>query len=263
MNGDAIYNLNNLQTYDPLTRVGINVQKIIHTDAPSTVGDVVPIANASDSNAPTSEQPSKAIILKGTIHGDSQSDLDDRIDAFKAIFARRNKDLDIAYGSGYRRYSVMKINTIGIDRLNTALWGEFTVELLCKPFGIDITSTVLLNQVASTVASRTVAATIGGSAPYQMPRIEITINALSGAGDFVQISNDNNGQEMIIAGQALTAGDVLVIDALTHDVTLNGDDIDYYGTFLELEPGLQTFTILDGFTTRSVDILVEYHKRWQ
>ena len=66
----------------------------------------------------------------------------------------------------------------------------------------------------------------------------------------------------MLYGLGLTAGDVIVVDAENRSVTVNGDEVDYYGTFLELEPGASSLTYTDGFTTRNVDIAASYTKRY-
>jgi phage-related protein len=78
----------------------------------------------------------------------------------------------------------------------------------------------------------------------------------------VQISNDNNNQELLIYGLGLVAGDVIIIDCVERTVTVNGNEVNYYGTFLELEPGANSITYTDGFTTRTVDVTATYVKRW-
>ena len=143
------------------------------------------------------------------------------------------------------------------------MWASFTVEFICpQPFGVDTTATTITNSANYTSATLNVTPTIAGSAPVQYPVITITIDALTGTGDYIQITDDNTGQEMLIYGFSLTAGDVLVIDSFTRTVTINDVEIDYRGAFLELEPGAQSITYTDGFTTRTVDILMEYYKRW-
>lgn len=262
MDGNVTYNAVSLQTYNPTTRVGIIVRSIKHTDAPDAMGEAVSIANASDSYAPTFEHTNKLITITGTISGSTQADLDNRIDAFKGYFNRRNKNLDIVYSTGTRRYTVMKTNGISVDRQNKVLWAEFTVVLFCKPFGVDTAATTLANTVAGTAASYTYTPTVLGSAPYQLPIITITVTAFTGAGDYLQVSNDLNGQQTIVSGQSIVAGDVIVIDSVNRIVTRNGNKIDYYGTFLEFEPGPVSFTVTDGFTTRTKTILVQQFKRW-
>lgn len=263
MDGSLTYNSNSLQTYDPTTRVGINTNKIRHTNIPDSVAELYMKANASDSTVPDQEYPSKTIGLDGSIHGSSQADLDDRIDAFKGYFAQRNKNLDIAYGSGTRRYTAMKTNSLGIERQDKALFATFSVELICKPFGYDTATTNLWTaKTGFTNATFTETPTIAGSAPYQLPVITITINSMTGDGDYVQISNDNNNQEILLYGLGLEAGDVIVIDCEQRTVTVDGVEVDYYGTFLELEPGAASITYTDGFTTRDVDVAAVYTKRW-
>lgn len=262
MDGGLLYNTNDLQTFDPVTATGINTNVIKHTDIPESVGELYIVANANDSEVPDNEYPHRRINLGGTIHGSSQADLDNRIDAFKGYFAARYKNLDINYGASVRRYVVMKTNAMGIEREDRALFATFSVELLCKPFGIDTTATNILSQTAYTSATKTITPTIGGSAPFQLPVFTFTLTTITGAGDYIQITNNENGQEMLIYGLGLANGDVLVVDCVEREVTLNGDEVDYNGTFLELEPGAANVTITDGFTTRSINMNGEYNKRW-
>jgi len=262
MNGALSYNTNSLQTFNRSTRVGINTHTINHTDVPASVGELYIVANANDSEVPNNEYPSRVITLAGTIHGSTQADLDDRIDTFKGYFAARYKNLDITYGSGTRRYVVMKANAVGIERQDKALFAKFSVELLCKPFGSDTSATNILNETAYTSATKSISPTIGGSAPFQSPVFTFTLTTITGAGDYIQITNNLNSQEILIYGLGLANGDVLVIDCLNKEVTLNGDEVDYNGSFLELEPGASDITISDGFTTRSINMSGEYYKRW-
>lgn len=263
MDGGLTYNSNDLQTFDPTTRVGINTNSIKHTNIPDSIAELYIKANANDSDVPDQEYPSKTITLGGTIHGSSQADLDDRIDTFKGYFVPRKKNLDIAYGSGTRRYTVLKTNSMGIERQDKALFATFSIELICKPFGFDTSTTNLwAAKSAFSSATFTETPTVGGNAPLQLPVFTITINSLTGDGDYVQISNDNNNQEILLYGLGLTAGDEIIIDCEQRIVTVNGIEVDYIGTFLELEPGANSITYTDGFTTRSVDVEGVYTKRW-
>lgn len=263
MNGDLTFNSNDLQTYSPTTKVGIITNRIDHTNIPDKIAVLYAKADANGSSIPSINYPSKKIIIAGSIHGSTQANLDDRIDTFKGYFNSKDKNLDIAYGSSTRRY-IATANTISVSRQQKALYAEFSVEFICtNPFGLDTTTTNLWALKSGfTSATFTEAPTIAGSAPYQLPVITITINSLTGDGDYVQISNDNNNQELVIYGQGLEAADVVVIDCAERTVTLNGIEIDYYGTFLELEPGANSITYTDGFTTRNVDVAGVYTKRW-
>lgn len=262
MNGDLTFNSNDLQTFNRTTKVGINTNEILHTDVPQQIADLLAIADTDGSVIPDINYPSRIVKISGTIHGSTQADLDDRIDTFKGYFRGKDKNLDITYGSSTRRYIATK-NALGISRQDHALFARFSVEFICtNPFGLDITETVITSTLNYTSATKTVTPTIGGTAPYQLPVITITIDALTGAGDYISVANDNTNQEMLIYGLGFVAGDVLIIDCVNREVTLNGNPIDYNGTFLAFEPGAASLTYTDGFTTRTVDIEAEYVKRW-
>ena len=263
MNGDLSFNSNDLQTYDPTTNVGIITNLIDHTDGPELDFTLLGLADANGSSIPSINSPSKAVALAGAIKGSSQADLDNRIDTFKGYFVGKDKNLDIAYGSGTRRY----IATAGkplIKRSQKSFIATFQVPIVTtNPYGLDTSATdlwAIKNNFTSATFTET--PTVGGNAPYQLPIFTITIDALTGDGDYVQISNGNNNQEMLIYGLGLEAGDVIVIDCVERTVTVNDVEVDYFGTFLELEPGAASITYTDGFTTRTVDVAASYTKRW-
>lgn len=54
----------------------------------------------------------------------------------------------------------------------------------------------------------------------------------------------------------------ITINCDERSITVNGNDVDYFGTFLELELGANSLTYSDGFDTRTVDIVAEYYKRY-
>lgn len=263
MNGDVSFNGNNLQTYNRSTKVGINTNAIEHTDLPEKFVQLFAIANADESAIPDINYTGKAITIRGTIHGSSQADLDNRIDTFKGYFNGKNKNLDIGYSSGTRRY-IATVTAAPIPRQQKPLYAEFTVQFICKlPFGIDLSPTTLwAAKTAFTSATFTETPTISGNAPFQLPVFTITINSLTGEGDYIQIGNNNNNQDVLLFGLGLAASDVIVIDCAERLITLNGNEVDYYGTFIELEPGASSITYVDGFDSRSIDIEGEYTKRW-
>lgn len=192
----------------------------------------------------------------------TQDDLDSRIDAFKGLFNGKNKNLDIDYSGSTRRY-IATANTISVERQQNLLFATFSVEFICtQPFGQDTSATVFWNQNNYTTAGYTATPTIGGNAPYQLPVFTITIDALTGAGDFIKVSNDNTNQDLMLYGLGLQAGDVIVIDCVNRVVTVNGTEVDYFGVFLEIEPGSSSISFSDGFDTRTVDLHAEYYKRW-
>lgn len=262
MNGDISFNSNSLQTYNRATKVGIATNKIEHTDVPDKLASLYALADTDGSSIPSINYPSRKISIGGAIAGSTQDDLDSRIDTFKGYFRGKDLNLDIDYNGTTRRY-VATPNTVSVKRQQKANYAEFAVEFICtNPFGLDTSTTSLINSLNYTSASLTSTPTIGGTAPFQLPVFTITIDSLTGAGDYVQISNDNNDQQILLYGLGLANGDVIVIDCAERTVTVNGDEVNYYGTFLELPPGSSSITYTDGFTTRQVDIVATYTKRY-
>lgn len=256
MNGELSFNGNLLQTSNIITNV------INHTDQPEQVTGLLPVANANRSAITNIDYPSRTISISGVIKGSSQADLDTRIDLFKAYFNGKNKNLDIKYRNGTRRYIATK-NALSIERKGALSFAPFKVQFVCtEPFGIETGAVELFEEEGITTNTFTAAPTVGGTAPFQLPVFTITINTLTGTGDYVQISNNENNQAMLITGKGLENGDVLVIDSDQRRVTLNGVAIDYDGVFFELEPGNASITYADGFDTRDVDILAQYFRRY-
>lgn len=263
MNGELTFNSNDLQTYNRATQVGIITSKIRHTNMPDKVAELFAKADANGSVIPAENYPSKKVGISGSIHGSTQADLDSRIDTFKGYFIGKDKNLDIIYSSSTRRYIATVNGAPAIEREDRALFATFEIEFICtQPFGVDTSSTSLISSLNYTSATLTSTPTIGGNAPFQLPVFTITLDALTGAGDYIQISNDLTNQDIMIYGVGLTAGDVIVIDCFNRTVTINGTEADYYGTFPEFAPGASSITYTDGFTTRQVDIVAAYYKRW-
>jgi len=261
MNGILSFNTNNLQNYDPVTDTGIITNKINHTGLPDKTVSLYNIANASSSAIPFIDYPSKTITISGVIKAPSDTELDQQIDLFKSYFNGKDKDLDINFAGSTRRY-IATVNSMGITRSGALLFAEFNVEFICtQPFGQDITATEMYDST-TTIAVFTETPTIAGTAPLQLPVFTITINALTGDGDYIQISNDKNSQEILIYGYNLSDGDVLIIDCAKRIVTLNDVLIDYTGVFLELETGTAEISYTDGFITRNIDVQAEYIKRY-
>lgn len=236
--------------------------EIDHYSLPTKDAPLFPLAFANKSSIPWTNYPNKGIRVTGYIFCDTNDSLEGKIDLFKSYLTSQDANLDIDYDGGTRRY-IATVNRCDIKKSISSKAATFTLEFICtQPFGVATTPTELVDELAYTSSSDTYPLTIEGTAPYQYPLITITINTLTGTGDYVQISNDNNGQEMLIYGVGLVNGDVVYIDTFNRLVTVNGDPVDYLGTFLELERGSQSITYTDGFTTRSVDIYIEYYKRY-
>lgn len=262
MNGQATYDSHSLNTYVAGTRTGIFTVDIDHTSIPEKSTPIYPLADTNGNVPSKPTYPSKRIKIEGAIAGTSQDDLDSRIDSFKAFFIYDNKNLDINYNGTTRRY-VAALDGLPVIRHQKGLYATFTVSFICQPFGSDTTTTNLFTVTNGTTSPYNATPTIAGSAPIQLPIFTITLDAFTGAGDFVQVSNDLTGQTTLLYGLGLVAGDVIVINSLTKKATVNGVEVDILGSFIQLALGASSITYADGFSTRQVDIVAEYYKQYQ
>lgn len=260
MNGELSFNGNLLQTNNIITNV------IDHTDGADTIFDLQQVANANHSSITDIDSPSRTITISGVIKGNDTVDLAQRIDTFKSYFNGKNKNLDINYAGSVRRYiATVPPGNIKVKFRGNVLFAAFTVTAVCtEGFGSDVSPTVLFDETGHTTGSFTATGVIGGTAPHQLPIFTIKFNDLTGDGDYVQIANNANNQSIIIAGEDIDPGDVLVINSEKHIVTLAGSEIDYTGVFFELDaPGNFSITYTDGFATRNVNIYGEHYRRYQ
>lgn len=262
MTGAVTFDSNSLQTFTQASNVGIITNSIEHTDLPAKDMALYGIANTNKSAIPYVGYPTRGITIAGAIKGSSDTDLDNRIDAFKQFFLGKDKNLDIAYNGSTRRY-IATVNKIGVQRQQKALFATFTIEFVCtEPFGRNTSATTALNASGRTAAGYTDAYTFLGNAPFQLPLITITYAAVSGGASFVSWGNNANGQGIIVTDQTWVAADVLEIDVQNKTVKKNGVEIDFLGAFPEFAPGAQTFSYSDGFTTRTLTELVTYYPMW-
>lgn len=238
------------------------ITDIDHYSIPNKDIGLFGLAYANKSSISGIDYPSKVINVTGYIICDSSHSLESYVDTFKGYFNKTDGNLDIDYNSTTRRY-VATVNKLGISRTSGKKAVSFNIEFICsQPFGADIALTVLGSSTAYTAATKTYTPTVAGTAPVQYPIITITLNALTGTADYIQISNNKNGQEMLLYGLALVATNVIVIDSYERTVKVNGNPVDYLGSFLELDVGVASITYSDGFLTRDVDINISYYKRY-
>lgn len=199
----------------------------------------------------------KEVVITGRIVGDDKNALESNIDSFKELMARFNKNLDLDYASGTRRYVATPIE-VDIDRKYFHLsFVPFRVTFLV-PSGVgeDITQTASI-QNGITVTPYNGSINIGGSA-YPMPKVEITIASITAGAD---ISFQCNGDKITLTN-SLVANDVVVFDVQNKKVTLNGAEKDYTGVFPKFNVGTNNYIITVNSSARNFNIEVDYFKKW-
>jgi len=234
------------------------VEKMNNEDVATQEVNTQKIARTNESVILRKNFGNKIIKLTLIVKDSTQALLDARLDTLRKTIEALDKNLDIDYASGTRRY-VCTGFIKGIDRNLT--WARVNIEFVCyKAFGEDTANTTEeFND--KTTNPYTDDIEIGGSAPAQ-PDITININAVTlDAGDkFLQIKNTDNGDYIKITADDFQADDVIVISSRTSLVTRNGNVIEYLGIMPEWIVGVNNWEYSDNFTTRTVDIQFSYKK---
>lgn len=253
MSTTITFDSNDLQTSSILTA------DIAHESIPEKDAKLYALAHANRSVIPFVSYPARKIKLSGQVIGTGISNLDSVLDTFRGYFRGKDKNLDIGYAGGTRRY-IATLNALSIDRPGGLHFANFNAELVCtQPFGKATSATTALTANNRTLSGYTDAHTFLGTAPYQLPVITISIDSVTGGTGYMFFGNSANNQGITITGQTFVATDVIEIDCENKTVKLNGTEIDFLGAFPEFEPGAQSMSYSDGFTTRQFDITVTYY----
>lgn len=211
----------------------------------------------------TSRYDAKPITIEGTFRPrETGADLEDDIDAFILAHQGDERVLDIPHGSSTRRFIASAQNVIISRERGAASMASFSVEFIVpEGFGSDTTSLELLNTTVTT-QSADLAMTVGGNYKAQ-PDITLTVNSVTGGDPSKAIRLDNPGTtEGLTITSNWAAGDVLVLNSRDRKVYLNNEQIYAVGAFPSWKPGLQQLAYSDDFTTRDVDIVATYTRRW-
>lgn len=264
MPGTAVsFDGNSLQTNTIIT------SSINHTNLPTKQLRTYSLAHANKSVIPLINYPDKQIRITGSLIGTGISNVESLIDTFKGYFNGKDKNLDIGYAGGTRRY-IATLNGLSIDQTFGLTSARFVAEFFCtQPFGVDTATSSLLSVNGRTAATYTDTLTIDGTAPEQYPIITLVYTAITGGTDkTITISNDNAGQSLAIAG-TFSSGDELTINSFDRTVIYDDGVLAPYelasvGAFpiINTYDGNPDFTYLDDFTTRTFDIDIDYSKRW-
>jgi len=188
----------------------------------------------------------KVIEIEGTLKASSRSALDSLIDDFKELLSRRNKNLDISYGGSTRRYIAfaeeIRINRDYYHNLFVPYYVRFIVP---SGVGKDINETAALDGVDAD-PTYTGSVSFEGSAPPK-PKITLTIGSGWDYAKGIQFENTTRSEKCIInKGTYFSDGDVLIIDCDEKKVTLNDEEIEFYGVIPSFQIGSNDIEIKAG-----------------
>jgi hypothetical protein len=203
----------------------------------------------------------KTVQMRGTLIGTSQSDLESKIDAFVELFSRPEKNLDIDWNGGTRRYVATCVRH-EFDRdhfhISVVPWtAEFVV---LSGEGKDSSDTnALTNQLVTITTPGTTSFTIVGSKGAQPV---ITIDGSDDLPNSVQFpstakglefKNTDTGEKIVVNVDGTWNGATkkIIIDCLNKEVRqtiTTGSEVvvPFYGTFPRFRVGTNNVQITVG-----------------
>lgn len=216
------------------------------------------LARADRSIITSAEYTSKPITVQGMAEACDRYDAEEAFQNLRSFLQRPNRTLLVVQGASTLQYTA----TLSSDSYkwianNLMFTLEFTAS---DPIGYESTTTDE-GSTNITTASQSIAFDVEGSFKA-LPVITFDINSVTGGTSAaVTIQNSRTGQGITLT-RTWTAADIAIIDSYEKTVTINGADSDFTGTFPTFDPGSQIISYTDAFTTRSVDVAVEYVKRF-
>jgi hypothetical protein len=201
----------------------------------------------------------KVIKMNVIVQDSSIAALDARVDTIKGVIEASEKNLDIDYSGGTRRY-VCSGYIESVER--KPRWARMQIKLECyQAFGEDTAATTE-DFDGKTTTPYTDDIEIFGTAPAK-PDITININSLTGAGlKFIQLKNTDTGDYIKVSMTDWQADDVITIYTGRNIVTVNGVVTQYLGIMPVWSPGVNNWEYSDDLTARNVDISFAYKKKW-
>lgn len=236
-----------------------------HESAPQRQIASVPLAREDGEIFIGERYGRKIIQLSGIITGSSQADLEQKMDAFKELLSRPEKDLDIDWGGGTRRYVATCSDGVRFDRDHFHLlfcpWSAELVVLTGEgkdtatttvPEADGTTGTHIVFTASAPTTDGQVAVTIAGG---KAPRPVITLSDLDfGTGPRgIEYKNEDTGERLVITYPGGWGNDrTVTIDCDAKTVVgdvVNGitKALGFYGVFPRFAIGTNNVRVTPGF----------------
>lgn len=225
---------------------------IKHESAPDRDLYLVPLAGANGEVLVGSLYRKKSIVLSGILTGNTEIGLENKIDSFKELFSRENKNLDISWGEVTRRY-VATCRSHNFDRDHFhLLFVPWTAEFIV-PSGIGENTnqeTVFNDSSDANIHPIDISPNFGGSAPPK-PKFEIANISGSSMSEIAGIGIENIATreqiDIILDSSGLFwHNKAFIIDYKTGEVSFDGVNKRFYGNFPSLKPGSNAIRIHAG-----------------
>lgn len=215
-----------------------------HESSPERALSILNLAREDGAVIIADRYNSKRIIISGILTGSNQDDLEIKIDAFKELFGRLEKNLDIEWNGSTRRYKATCENHNFDRKYYMTKFVPWTAQFIVpQGIGEDISETILFENIPITGSIITGPATFQGSAKPR-PRFRIRCSTTASSPRGLSIENiDNNERIVITRFYGFGANKNFEIDCRNKTVKYDGEIIPFYGVFPKFEIGTNNVEI--------------------
>lgn len=219
-----------------------------HHSAPTRNINLLELARDDGAIIVNEKYGTKTITIQGVLQGSSASDLQTKLDTFKELFSRSEKNLDITPdGGSIRRYVATCTRHDLPENHYNILILPFTADfVVADGVGRDTIATAIVNAQAISATTYTSSMVLAGSAKPK-PIIDILIGSNNTNSRGIAFENTDNGQKIIITKTTAFANAIhLIINCQNKTVQYNAEDIRFYGPFPEFLIGTNNFKFYSG-----------------
>jgi hypothetical protein len=222
---------------------------IKHESTPERELDLLALTRENGSVLVSEKYGVKKISLVGYLIGTSRSDLETKIDSFKELFSRKEKNLDIDWESGTRRYvATCSIHNFDRDYFNLDFVPWTAEFIVSEGAGENSTPTVMKNAELIDDNPKSYTIVFEGST-YARPVITLSIATTLSYACGVCVEQDDTGEKIVYNkqdGNAFASGHTIVIDFDNKKVTYDGSEQSFYGVFAKFGQETSTLSISFG-----------------
>lgn len=220
---------------------------IKHESAPERELTLLNLAREGGSILVAEKYGMKRIFLRGYLTATTQALLEAAIDDFKELFSRKEKELDISWEVGTRRYIATCVrHDFDRDHFHL-LFVPWTAEfVVVSGIGEAISETRQVEDESFSAAYKEDLVTFAGSAKPK-PRIRIKSVYAATVPKGISIENTDTGEKIIITRLAgMGAGKYFEMDCRLKTAKYNNVVVPFHGVFPTFEVGDNNYKIQPG-----------------
>lgn len=254
---EVIFGSNRLQSVNGLTVTAIDNNRMAKRAVANNS-----LAYTDNSVTTSAFYHEKIINVQCVIALSGRELLDASLGELRRIIQPINQTLIIPVETAWREYHRVTMQNYSLSNVAGG-YAEVNIEFIAgDPFSYDRTPTTLLSVSGLTSGNKSYPVTVHGTADALPYSIAYTLNSATLTTNRTITIEDPSTGYGITVQRNWTAADALVINCQDKTVTVNGDDVEFTGNFMNLGVGDGHVNYTDDFTARNVNIVIGYYKRY-